>query len=280
MCSVDFCCLEDLEIHSCSGLEEFQLSSCSIKRLCFGVDGPTKAVLDLPNILCLQLNCEFFPLITLSTDSSEWRSEIHMKHSLIPSNNNEAASMFDKLHELHRALGDSRISMHMRDFTQDLAFIHEGLGELPVIESLTVEKYFTLFHLKAFFNYFFGNFRPRYVEQSVYAVLETQVYEEEPDPTDELMAQVYGPPLTVSVTKKYGGVNGLVDLLCDMFLMENERENYYWRQDLEEVSVEARDEDGKKWRPLQGVNISEWGLPNNVDHQIRFRLKWRGSSLS
>ncbi|CAA0839302.1 Unknown protein [Striga hermonthica] len=275
-CSVDLCCLEDLEMHSCSVLEEFQLSSRSIKRVFFTVDGPTKAVLDLPNILCLDLHCNFFPSISLSTDSSEWRSDIHLMYSLIPNNDNEAASMFDKLHELHRALGHSRISMHVSDFTQDFAFSHEGLGERPVIESLTVEKSSFYFFLKAFFNYFFGNFRPRYLEQSVYAVSETEVYEEQPDTIDELMAQVYGPPVTVPVTIKYGGVNGLVDLLCDIFLMENERENYYWGQDLEEVSVEAREEHGKKWRPLQGANISESGLPNNVDQQIRFRLKWRG----
>ncbi|CAA0839312.1 Protein with RNI-like/FBD-like domains [Striga hermonthica] len=277
MCSVDLCCLEDLKMHSCSGLEEFQLSSRSIKRLRFWVGSPTKAVLDLPNILFIQLDCIVFPSISLSTDSSEWRSEIHLIRPLIPNNDNEAASLFDELHELHRALGHSRISMHMGVFNLDLAFSHEGLGELPVIESLTVEKDFTLFYLKAFFNYFFGNFRPRYVEQSVDAFFETEEYEEEPDPYDE---EEYGPPRTVSTTKKYGGVNELVDRLCDMFLMENERENYYWRQDLEEVSVEASEENGKKWRPLQGANISEWGLPNNVDQQIRFQLKWRGSSLS
>ncbi|CAA0839313.1 F-box/LRR-repeat protein 25 [Striga hermonthica] len=282
MCSVDLCCLEDLKMHSCSGLEEFQLSSRSIKRLRFSVGSPTKAVLDLPNILFLQLDCIVFPSISLSTDSSEWRSEIHLMRPLIPNNDNEAASLFDELHELHRALGHSRISMHMRVFNLDLAFSHEGLGELPVIESLTVEKDFTLFYLKAFFNYFFGKFRPRYVEQSVYAVrlyavFEIKEYEEEPDPYDE---EEFEPPRTVSATKKYGGVNELVDRLCDMFLMESERENHYWRQDLEEVSVEASEESGKKWRPLQGANISEWGLPNNVDQQIRFRLKWRGSSLS
>ncbi|CAA0839311.1 Unknown protein [Striga hermonthica] len=289
MCSVDLCCLEDLKMHSCSGLEEFQLSSRSIKRLRFWVGSPTKAVLDLPNILFLQLHCIVFPSILLSTDSSEWRSEIHLIRPLIPNNDNEAASLFDKLHELHRALGHSRISMHMRVFNLDLAFSHEGLGELPVIESLTVEKDFTLFYLKAFFNYFFGKFRPRYVEQSVDAVFETEEYEEEPDPYDEeeyeeepdpYDEEEFEPPCTVSATKKYGGVNELVDRLCDMFLMESERENYYWRQDLEEVSVEASEESGKKWRPLQGANISEWGLPNNVDQQIqqqvRFRLKWRG----
>ncbi|CAA0839316.1 Unknown protein [Striga hermonthica] len=281
MFSVDFCCLEELEMQCCSGLEEFQLSSRSIKRLSFGVEGPTKAVLHLPNILCLRLYCYDFPSISLTTDSSEWRSEIYLSY-VYPNEDNEAASLFDKLHELHRSLGHSRFSLHMEDFPEDLAFSYEGLGELPVIESLTVVHSSRLPLLEAFLNLFFGNLRPRYVEQFVYAVPE---YKNKPHPfdlyVDEIMAEEYGgnneviDSHTVPVTKKYGGVNELVDRLCDIFLMENERENCFWRQDLEAVSVEASDENGERWRPLQGANISEWGLPNDVDQQIRFRLKWR-----
>ncbi|CAA0839315.1 Unknown protein [Striga hermonthica] len=288
MFSVDFCCLEELEMRFCGGLEEFQLSSRSIKRLRFGVNGPSKAVLNLPNILCLRLDCKDFPSISLTTDSSEWRSEIYLMTSVNPNNDNEAASLFDKLHELHRELGHSRISLHMRDFPQDLAFSYEGLKELPVIESLTVLDNSKFSFLEAFLNYFFGNFRPRYVQQSVSAA---QEYENERDLfdlyMDELMAEQYGganeviDSNTVSVTKKYGGVNELVDRLCDIFLMGNATENCFWRQDLEEVSVEAAsDENGGKWYPLKGANISEWGLPNDDDQLIRFRLKWRGSSLS
>ncbi|CAA0833936.1 Unknown protein [Striga hermonthica] len=291
--SVDFCCLEDLKIHFCSGFDIFQLSSHSIKRLHLAVDGPTKAAIDLPNICCFELLCEYFPSITLTTNSSEWRSLILLKRELITKS--ETSLVYVKLNELLRALNHSRIHLHMRGFPLEVPHGYGGFGEPAVIESLGVAYRRPCSSLEASLNYFFGSFRPRYIEQSIYPLSVTEEYDEE---NEDIMADLYAEEQAanrlmdhwyavqagiadevmdlpaVPESNQYGEANELIDRLW-IFLMKKEREDRIWQQDLEEVSVEAYGRNGVEWRRVQSKDLSQLELPNNVDQKIRFQLKWR-----
>ncbi|GER44218.1 F-box/RNI-like superfamily protein [Striga asiatica] len=291
--SVNFCCLEDLKIHFCSGFEEFQLSSRSVKRLHLAVNGPTKAAIDLPNILSFELLCDDSPSITLTTNSSEWRSLILLKRELIT--NSDTALLFVKLNELLRALNHSRIHLHMRDLPLEVPNGYGGFGEPAVIESLAFSYRHPCSSLEAFLNYFFGSFRPRYIEESFYPRSEAEedednmdayhAYEEENYRFQEWYAAAraaqrhgledeYMDLPAYPETNPYGEENELIDRLW-IFLMKKEREDRIWQQDLEEVSVETYGRNGVEWRCVQSENLSQLELPNNDDQKIRFQLKWR-----
>ncbi|KAK6161526.1 hypothetical protein DH2020_004907 [Rehmannia glutinosa] len=63
----------------------------------------------------------------------------------------------------------------------------------------------------------------------------------------------------------------LIEFLVEILLIERDMRQHFWRQDLEEVSVEVFDENGKQWHPVQGTGLSEY----QFYQRIRFRLKWR-----
>ncbi|CAA0833922.1 Putative F-box/FBD/LRR-repeat protein [Striga hermonthica] len=268
--SVDFCCLEDLKIHFCRGFEEFQLSSRSIKRLHLAVDGPTKAAIDLPNIRCFELLCDDFPSITLTTNSSEWRSLILLKQQLITKS--ETSLFYVKLNELLRALNHSRIHLHMRDFPLEVLHGYGNFGEPAVIESLAVAYRHSCSSLEASLNYFFGRFRPRYIEQSVYPLSVTKEYEDimaeiyaYEEEANRLFFQWYAARAAeefgiedevmnlpaVPETNENAEANEFIDRLW-IFLMKKESEDRIWQQDLEEAS------------PRKDCSFPEWKRFNSI----------------
>ncbi|CAA0833931.1 Unknown protein [Striga hermonthica] len=278
-------------------LEDLHLKNCRIEsvenRLHLAVNGPTKAAIDLPNILSFELLCDDFPSITLTTNSSEWRSLILLKRELITKS--ETALLFVKLNELLRALNHSRIHLHMRDFPLEVPHGCGGFGEPAVIECLAFSHRHPCSSLEAFLNYFFGSFRPRYIEESFYPRSESEEYEDNMDAyyayEEEHLrftewyaaaraAQVHGLEdeymelPAYPGTNPYGEPNELIDRMW-IFLMKKEREDRIWQQDLEEVSVETYGQNGVEWRCVQSENLSQLALPDNDDQKMRFQLKWR-----
>ncbi|KAK6138605.1 hypothetical protein DH2020_027658 [Rehmannia glutinosa] len=245
--SFDYPCLEELDLLFCHGFEEFRLLSRSIKHLTIAVDRSIKAAIDVTNILHFKIiSNNVLPSISFTTTSSEWKSHIHL---LNRSNIYiDASSWFLKLNELLKALSHSEVSLHIEDHPRVVPDTYGGFDKPVVVENLSLGGHSSS-SLPTFLNCLFRICRPRKIGEHLYPDEEME-WERE----DEQLAE----------------------FLCKNLLMEREMRRYFWQQDLEEVSMEAFDKNGKKWHPVQGTSLSECALPNNqLKQNIRFRLKWR-----
>ncbi|KAK6161537.1 hypothetical protein DH2020_004918 [Rehmannia glutinosa] len=244
--SFDYPCLEELELLFCHGFEEFRLLSRSIKHLTIAVDRSIKAAIDATNILHFGFISNFLPSISFRTTSSKWKSRIHLMDYVDV--HYDASSSFLKLNELVKALSRSEISLHIEDHPLVVPDTYTGFNKPVVVENLIFGGHSSS-SFPTFLNCLFHICRPKKIGDESFLVEEIE-WERE----DEQRAE----------------------FLCKNLLMEREMRRYFWQQDLEEVSMEAFDRNGRKWHPVQGTSLPECALPNNqLKQNLRFRLKWR-----
>ncbi|CAA0839303.1 Unknown protein [Striga hermonthica] len=239
-------CLELLNLILCHGLEEFQLSSGSIKDLVIKVAGPIRAGrVDAPNISSLTFSSNFVPAISFSTASGrEWESRVILTSPCVDFRYKDPWQWFLKLHELLRALSGSRVSLSIEEFPVVGPVGNRGGFVAPVaIESLSVLGG-SCYSIQGFLNCLFRVVRPRNVVQPWIA----------------------------------GGAEG------DWRIREANRLTEFMgrslaRRNLVDVSVEAWDERGNEWSQAGGRRSEGFELPiNGGNWKIRFRLKWREMS--
>ncbi|KAK6123066.1 hypothetical protein DH2020_043185 [Rehmannia glutinosa] len=240
--------LDKLSLIYCHGFEEIQLLSHSIKFLAISVDMPIKAAIDATHILYFEFRSDFLPSISFKTTSSEWKSDIRLSYSL--DTDNDASSWFLKLNEILKALSHSEISLRISPLVVPDT-IYGGFHKAVLVENLCLRGQYSYSSVTTFLNGLFRICHPRYIGEYLCA-----------DPQAEQIIE----------DKQFIG------FLCKILLMERERRHYLWQQDLEEVSLEAFDNNGKQWNPVQWAGLSECAfLDNQFNQRFRFCLKWRES---
>ncbi|KAL3634840.1 hypothetical protein CASFOL_021894 [Castilleja foliolosa] len=232
-----FPCLNELTLTKCDGLQEFRLSSSSIKCLTIKTDlkNRIKAFIDTPNILYFEYD-GFLPSVKFATTSNEWASHIFVYFKLKHSDK-DATSWFLKLNNQLKALSQSHITLnlnlshsmyqkpHINDsyggFYKPVVVEHFKLcGSLfPPSDTTILDSVFRIC-------------RPRYIHLDEYA-------------------------------------DQLVKFICN--LIPKEKGSYFWPQDLEEVSIEVWDVKAEEWNCVQTTSLP--GHPNRP--RIRFRLTWK-----
>ncbi|GER27935.1 F-box/RNI-like superfamily protein [Striga asiatica] len=238
-------CLVLLNLILCHGLEEFQLSSRSIKELVIKVAGPIRAArVDAPNMSSFRFSSNFVPAISFSTGSGrEWESRVVLASPCVDFRYRDPWPWFLKLHEFLRALSRSRVSLSIEEFPVVGPGGDCGGFVAPVaIESLSVLGG-SCYSIQGFLNCLFRVVRPRNVVQPWIA----------------------------------GGAEG------DWTIREGNRLTEFMGRSLAcrklvDVSMEAWDERGNGWSQVGGRSEG-FELPiNGGNWKIRFRLKWREMS--
>ncbi|KAK6161611.1 hypothetical protein DH2020_004992 [Rehmannia glutinosa] len=203
-------------------------------------NGNTKhsATIDAPNILVFNYEGNISTSICFRTTSSKWKSNIFLRN--YADFEYHASSWFHKLSELLKSLSQSVISLKLiqdcRIFRQiedppDIN-IYGGFDKALVIEHLSLRGHYSSSSFKAFLNCLFRVCRPRNISQCWYLDAHNDWQRKE---------------------------EKLIEFLVEILLIERDMRQHFWRQDLEEVSM---DENGHEWHPGEGI-------------KFRFRLKWR-----
>ncbi|KAL3634919.1 hypothetical protein CASFOL_021973 [Castilleja foliolosa] len=239
-----FPCLSELILNKCYGLEEFILSSSSIKRLTIKMKlrntklrNMIKAFIDTPNILYFEYSGEgFLPSIKFATTSNDWTSEISLRNYF----DEDATSWFLKLNKLLKALSQSHITLKIFCSNKENLQIKDSDGGLfkPV-----VVDHLTFLDLPSssdptILNCFLRICRPRYVHMDRY---------------NDCQAKC-----------------NLVEYISK--LIADETGCYFWLQGLEEVTFEVWDTKAGEWNCVQLTSLQALC---NIKHQIRFRLTWK-----
>ncbi|KAK6138613.1 hypothetical protein DH2020_027638 [Rehmannia glutinosa] len=227
------------------------LSSRSIKHFTIVSESRSsiKAVIDAPNIVQFDYQCDVLPSISFTTTSSEWKSNITYNLDI----DRPSSSWFLNLYQLLKALSQSEISLDFlptiygEEPDQALVVADNSIyGSLHkpavVVEYLTL-SFYSSSTISAFMNDLFRICRPRYIGPYWYT-----------NARDEL-----------------------VELLYNILVKERRKRHYLWQQDLEEVTAEAFNENGQEWHAVHWTSLLEGDalLPNNQCKQkFRIRLKW------
>ncbi|KAL3634987.1 hypothetical protein CASFOL_022041 [Castilleja foliolosa] len=247
-----FPCLNELILDNCDGLEEFCLSSSSVKRLTIKMYSTIKmytmnpvkrikAFIDTPNIRYFEYSGrDFLPSIKFTTTSNKWKSQITLHYKLEPSDN-DAMSWFLKLNKLLKALSQSHITLYIIPNEYKKLHINDSYGGFDkpvVVEHLKLwECYFSYFD-PAILNCLFRICRPRYIHMELYN----------------------------DVQAKFNLVEYISKLIPD------ETGCYFERHDLEEVSIEVWDMKAEEWNCVQQTSLQALC---NSPHHIRFGLTWK-----
>ncbi|KAL3642109.1 hypothetical protein CASFOL_012924 [Castilleja foliolosa] len=243
--SSKFPCLEDLTLDDCYGFEEFNLSSCSIKRLSIIDPGKAiKATIDAPNILYFKYSsCYLHSSFSFTTTSHEWESHIHLYYFLVyPDDSDCSSSWLYKITELVKGLSQSKISMNLcqrfeeRNMKEIMLLDNSSFKELVVVEKLTISL--ASISLAAIMQCLFLIIRPRYIVERLL------VYD------DEVIGQH-------------------VESLRKMVVAWRESGTHFWQQDLEDVITEG----AKKV-----LHENQYYIREHVE--IGLRLKWRETEMS
>ncbi|KAL3621069.1 hypothetical protein CASFOL_035981 [Castilleja foliolosa] len=232
-----FPCLDELILKLCEGLEEFHLSSSSIKRLIIKMymNNNIKAFIDTPNILYFEYSGHGFhpslPSIEFGTTANDWNSQITVWYKLKRSDN-DAMSWFGKLNKLLMGLNQSLINLTLIRKKYKKMDIYEGFCKPVVVEHLRLWDFFSSSSDPDLLNCFLRICHPRYIHMNLYE--EGGV--------------------------KCKSVNNIVEYMSK--LIPNEIiGSYVWLKDL--VGIEVQDNKSKDWQIVEGT--------------ICFRLTWRES---
>ncbi|KAL3637216.1 hypothetical protein CASFOL_019515 [Castilleja foliolosa] len=238
--------LEYLDLQRCYGFTEFHLVSRSIKHLIMIIntnwkDHVEKVTILAPSILYFKYSSSFIPSICFTTTSDhEWKSEIDLSFEKVDAD----SSWFVKLNKLLSALSRSEISL-------TLHHCQWKETEEPQDDDVDTRLYR----------------RPVMVENLKLCLRPADLFR---DFIHDLLFRVCH-PRNISFYKGSQFVwkiehKKFDEVLYEILIMERESTGHYlWRPDLEEVSVEAFDESGKRehWPSLDDLN------------RLCFRLKWR-----
>ncbi|KAL3637257.1 hypothetical protein CASFOL_019556 [Castilleja foliolosa] len=236
--------LEYLDLHSCYGFTEFHLLSHSIKHLIiynYLNDSFEKVTIHAPSILYFKYSSSYIlsSISFTTTNDHEWKSEINLSFEKADS------SWFVKLNKLLSALSRSEMSLTlcsclMKEI-EDSVDDDTCLYRRPVmVENLNLYLRPAVLFRGFIHNILFSVCHPRNIANKC-------VHNMEPEHKE---------------------VN---EVLYEILIMEIEATGHYlWRQDLENVRVEAFDESRKvgQWRRL--VQRTSLADHNN----LCFRLKW------
>ncbi|KAL3634862.1 hypothetical protein CASFOL_021916 [Castilleja foliolosa] len=239
-----FPCLNELILNNCYGLEEFILSSSSIKRLTIMTvprNRIIKAFIDTPNLRYFGFSDDdgFLPSIKLTTTSNEWASHISLGYKLEPSDN-DATSWFLKLNKLLETLSQSHITLNLICSNNEKMNIKDsdgGFYKAVLVEHLKLWEDFSSSSDPAILNCFLRICRPRYIH--------------------------------IDQNCDWQAKCNLVEYISKL---PNEKGCYFWLQDLEEVSIEVWDEKAKEWHCVKETSFPALRF---FEHQIRFRLTWK-----
>ncbi|KAL3632210.1 hypothetical protein CASFOL_025194 [Castilleja foliolosa] len=236
--------LENLDLQRCYGFTKFHLLSRSIKHLIVIIDNDwkdpfEKATIHAPSILYFKYRSSCIPSISFTTTNDhEWKSEIELSFEKV-----DADSLwFVKLNKMLSALSRSEISLTLH---------HSQWKE---IEDPQDDNDTRLYR------------RPVMVENLTLCLRPADLLR---DFIHDLLFRVCH-PRNISFYKgsKYDWElehKKFDEVLYEILIMERESTGHYlWRQNLEEVRVEAFDECGKRehWPRLTDLN------------RLCFRLKW------
>ncbi|KAK6140659.1 hypothetical protein DH2020_025593 [Rehmannia glutinosa] len=227
--SSNFPCLEELSLWFCYGLDKFHLFSRSMKHLILALLGSIKAA-SMKAVIDAP-NIVKFEYEGDIPGSISFTTSTKWKSNIVVQSNGSfddyTSSRCLKLNELLKALSESEISVNIANPPLLVLDDDGGLYEPVAVENLSLSGYYWPFSSHArFLNCLFCVCHPRYV---------------------------YAHP-------------SFDEFLWKILVTEREMRHYFWQRDLEEVSMEAFDENVNERSP-------ECGLPGKHKN-IRFRLKW------
>ncbi|KAL3640911.1 hypothetical protein CASFOL_015879 [Castilleja foliolosa] len=239
--------LEYLHLYCCYGFTEFHLFSRSIKHLIIDNylnDSFEKATIHAPSILYFKYRGSCILSISFTTTNDhEWKSEIDLSFEKVGAD----SSWFVKLNKLLSALSRSEISLTlcnclMKEIEDSVDDDDTRLYRQPVmVENLKLCLRPAVLFRGFIHNILFRVCHPRNI------AADKCIHNMEPEHKE---------------------VN---EVLYEILIMEREVTGHcLWRQDLEDVRVEAFDESGKvrQWRRLvQGTSLAD-------HNNLCFRLKW------
>ncbi|KAL3634940.1 hypothetical protein CASFOL_021994 [Castilleja foliolosa] len=247
-----FPCLNELILDNCDGLEEFCLSSSSIKRLTIKMYSTIhmytmnpvkrmKAFIDTPNIRYFDYSGQgFMPSIKFTTTSNKWKSQITLHYKLEPSEKDDTL-WFLKLNKLLKELSQSHITLYIIPNEYKKLHINDSYGGFDkpvVVKHLKLWGCYLSYFDPAILNCLFRICRPRYIRMELYN----------------------------DVQAKFNLAEYISKLIPD------ETGCYFERHDLEEVSIEVWDRKAEQWNCVQQTSLQALC---NSPRQIRFGLTWK-----
>ncbi|KAL3635094.1 hypothetical protein CASFOL_022148 [Castilleja foliolosa] len=264
--SSNFPCVEKLVLKCCSGFEELELVSRSIKSLKIMFSRTkviSKVVVNAPNLVIFEYR-GFIPpsAISVTTTSSEWKSSINLSYL----QRDALLSWLLKLNEMLKALSRSDISVEISYWPHEnepVEHIGGDLCEPVVVGQLELLLVGSPSLSLGFVDNMFRVCRPRKMRQ----------YWNNP----RKMRQYWNNDTNPLLMMHWEVENQTTEYLWKVLVNERERGPCFWQWDLEEVRVEVWDEKGQKWDPLRGTSLMECVslLPNDpARREVCFQLKW------
>ncbi|CAA0833934.1 Unknown protein [Striga hermonthica] len=246
--SHNFPCLETLSLKFCYGFEEFELSSCSIKKFELSSHDVSlkRVVIDVPSIVMFKYGGRAPESFSFTTTSEKWKSDITLRHDLLF---DETSPRLGKVGQLLKAVSRSEISLDIR--------------ELMISSRLVSSLMDILFCIC----------RPRIIQRSLVVGPESKCkIRKGRNKTTKLMCKILGMEKgefeSGRITRGHHWRQDLEKVIFETRQVEN-------------VIVATSDENRKKWRPVLERSWSEFWealLPEDfkwVQHFMRFRLSWR-----
>ncbi|KAK6161584.1 hypothetical protein DH2020_004965 [Rehmannia glutinosa] len=258
--------LKYLTLSYCNGFNEFHLFNRSIEHLIFdGMMESNKASVDVPNIVMFECEGEIPESFSFNTTSIKWKSNVILWSYV--NSDNDASSWFLKINSVLQALSQSEISLGLLQFRWKSNRLHNGEdppGHKPVLVAQLKLGFYcheSFSFSSAFISNLFRVCRPRYMVRDMYTNARDE-FETKHNQLTEFLSLILHRDQRDE---------------CPNINCQEMRHDYFWRHDLEEVSMEVFYQNGKEWHRVEGTSSLESAaavMPNSPQ-KVRFGFKWK-----